>query len=164
MTDDKNAVNTSDSAANQPSVTEIDYEADIAALKTREAKLIEERDNWKTAALKYKGKAKSDLSDDEDDERIKIAAKEALAESHLADIARELDAMNRKALKENKELKLAMMNKKQEPNAALGGHSEVPPVPDTTITPEQMAVFRSKGWDDKKIEMYKRNLARYAHR
>lgn len=161
MDEVKPAVNTTPpAAAGTDSATVDDTEAKLSALQTEKAKLEEERDNWKTAAIKFKAKAKEgDLGDDEDDARIRAIAQQALADSRLADIAREQDALLRTTLKENKELKLARLNK-QEPPAAIGSHSESTPVRDTLVTPDQMAFFKSKNWTDKDIERYKKNLAK----
>ena len=155
-----NAVNTTDSAASQKDVvSDVDLAEKLASLETEKKQLEEERNNWKTAALKYKGKAREDLDSDEDEERIASITKKALAESRLADIAREQQAIIEKTLKENRELKLAHLNKNTPP-AAVGTHSESTPVRDTSITPEQMAFFKSRGWNDKDIERYKKNLAK----
>lgn len=158
MENDKNAVIT-DSAAS-PSTLSDDSEARIQALEAEKAKLEVERDNWKTATLSLKKKAKENPEDTDDDARIKAVAQEAIAESRLADIAREQDALLTKLAKENRELKLAQANKTGVPPASVGTHSETPGVQDTLVTPEQMTYFKSLGWDDKKIERYKKNLLR----
>lgn len=121
----------------------------------------EEIANWKAAALKYKNKAKQGgLDPDEDEEaRIKRIVDERLANSEIARLSKEKDAIIAKALKENKELKLANMNKPDVP-ASSGAHSEAQPVKDTLITPEQLAALKAKGWSDKDIERYKKNLVR----
>lgn len=151
--DTQNAVNTTSPAAVE------DTEAVIASLKEREAKLVEERDNWKTAALKYKGKASSELSSEEDEERMRAVARQALAESGLADLAKEQQAIIERTLKENKELKLAHLNKNAAPPAAMGTHQETIAVQDGTVSPEQMNYFKNiLKWDDKTIERYKQNL------
>lgn len=157
------AVNTTDSAASQKDVIALpdDNEARIASLEAEKAKLTEEAANWKIAALKEKAKAKDEGIEPDEDDRIRRITQETLATSRLAEIAREQDSLIKIALKENKELKLAMLNKK-EPGAALGTHSEAPAVQDTVVTSEQMAAFKSRGWDDKKIERYKRNVLRYS--
>lgn len=140
-----------------------DMEAKIAALETEKAKLIEEGANWKVAAMKYKSKAKEEnFVEDEEDKMRRIAA-EALSNSRLAEIAREQDAIIQKALKENKELKLAQMSKTTPPSA-LGTHSEGQAVVDTLVTAEQMTAFKARGWTDKDIERYKKNLQRYSGR
>lgn len=161
MDEPKPAVNTPEPAAARADVIAADdNEARLATLETEKAKVEEERDNWKTAALKYKAKAKEgNLEDGEDDARIRAIAQEALASSRLAEIAREQDSLLRITIKENKELKLARLNK-TEPPAAIGSHSESVPVRDTLVTPDQMQYFKSKGWTDKDIERYKKNLAK----
>jgi len=164
MDKDKTAVNTTDSAASQTDTTvtvDDDSTAKIASLEAEKAKLIEEAANWKVAALK----AKKEGNEPDEDERMERIARKALADSRLAEIAREQDAIIQKALKENKELKLAALNSKNKtPNAAIGNHTETQEVQDTIVTPDQMAAFKARGWDDKKIERYKKNLVRYAPR
>ncbi len=158
--DTNTAVNTTDSAASQEEkVSDVDLATKLAALEAEKGQLEVERNNWKTAALKYKGKASADLDSEEDEERIAGITRKALAESRLADIAREQQAIIEKTLKENRELKLAHLNKK-EPPAAVGTHSETTTVRDGSITPEQMAYFKSRNWSDKDIERYKKNLAK----
>ncbi len=91
-------------------------------------------------------------------------AQKVLADSRLAEIAREQDEIIRKALKENKELKLARSKDTSMPPASTGTHSESAPVRDTSITAEQLAAFKARGWSDKDIERYKKNLNRYSGR
>lgn len=147
-----------------PAAAEVvdENEARIAALEAEKAKLVEESANYKLAFLKEKAKKGENLEEDED-ERMERIAKKALAESRLAQIAQEQEAIIQKALKENKELKLARLNR-NEPPAAVGTHSEGTPVRDTLVTPEQMAAFKARGWSDKDIERYKKNLQRYSGR
>lgn len=141
-------------------VTDIDYEARNIALEAEKAKLIEESANYKLAYLKEKNKKKEeiDLGEEDDDSRIRRIANETLANSRLADIAREQDEIIRKALKENKELKLAHMNKANGIPTIIGSHTEGAVVQDTSVTPEQLAAFKSRGWSDKDIERYKKNI------
>jgi len=82
----------------------------------------------------------------------------------LAEIAQEQDALIKKALKENRELKLAQLNKTNTPPASVGTHSEGQMVKDTLVTPDQAAAFKARGWSDKDIEKYKKNLQRYSGR
>lgn len=136
-------------------VTVEDLEAKNAALEAEKVKLEEEAANYKAAYFKEKGKS----GDDDEDERMKRIAKAALAESRLAEITREQDAIIKKALKENKELRLANANKTDIP-ASTTTHSEGQAVRDTIVTPDQMAHFKSMGKSDKWIENYKKNLQR----
>lgn len=155
------AVKTPESAATLN--VEDDNEARIATLETEKAKLIEESANWKLAALKAKAKAKEGGFEEDEDERMTRIAQKTLAESRLAEIAREQDTIIQKTLKENKELKLARLNK-TEPAAAVGTHTESTPVKDTLVTPDQMTAFKKMGWSDKDIDRYKKNLQRYGGR
>ena len=128
--------------------------------EARYKKLEEEKENYRKAYLKASSKTKTQESDDseEDEDKISLAVKKALAESHLADIAREQQALIESTMKENKELKLAHLNKTGTPPAGMGSHSESAPVRDTAVTPDQMAYFKNVlKWDDKTIERYKKN-------
>ncbi len=155
--EDTNAVKTTEPAAAPIEV--VDETADrIALLEAEKAKLMVERENYKIGMLK--AKAKNEDPEDDEDTRIDRKVQEALANSRLVEIAREQDALIQKTLKENKELKLARLNK-TEPAAALGTHSESTPVKDTLVTPDQMTAFKKMGWNDKDIERYKKNLQRY---
>ena len=145
--------------------TEEDLEARNKALEDEKARLIEESANYKMAYLKEKSKKKEDFEEGENDEdKMRRIAQETLADSRLAEIAMEQDAIIKKALKENKELKLAHLNKTNTPPAAVGTHTEGIEVKDTMVTPEQMTAFKAKGWTDKDIERYKKNLLRYGGR
>ncbi len=151
-------------AAAPTEVTPVVSEAEtrIATLEAEKAKLIEESSNWKVAALKYKKSEKEDDDLDEDDKMKKIA-QSVISESRLAEITREQDEIIRQALKENRELKLAR-SKPNDPPAGTGTHTESTPVRDTVITQEQLTAFKARGWDDKTIERYKKNLIRYSGR
>lgn len=121
------------------------------------ARLEAEKENYRKAYLKEAAKNKEVPADENEDERLSRIVDQRLADSKLAEIAREQDEIIRKALKENKELKLAQLNKTAPP-AAMGAHSESTPVTDTLVTPEQMTYFKSQGWSDTKIAAYKENL------
>ncbi len=168
MSEPTPAVNTTQPAApvKEPAVVQTeDYETKIAALEADKARIIEESANWKLAALQAKGKSKSkELPEDLDgDDRFRQIAREELANSELARIAGEQDAIIKKALKENKELKLAHINRTTTtPPASVGTHSEGFQVQDTLVTPEQIAAFKARGWTDKDIEKYKKNLLKYS--
>lgn len=140
-------------------LTDEDLEARNQALEEERARLMVERENYKVAYLKEKSRRDSEGEDDTT-EKMRQIAQEELANSRLAEIAKEQDAIIKKALKENKELKLAQMNKTDIP-ASMGTHSASTPVTDTMITPEQMAAFKARGWTDKDIERYKKNMLRY---
>jgi hypothetical protein len=145
-----------------PTVAEEDLEAKNVALEAEKAHLIEERDNYKFAYLKKTRKEQLEVNDEgieeTQDEKLRRITREELANSRIADIAREQDVIIKKALRENKELKLAQLNKTKIPPASVGTSNESTPVTSTSITPEQMAYFKSKKFTDKDIERYKKNL------
>lgn len=140
-----------------------DLEAKVAALEAEKAVLLREAEkgaNYRVAYLKENKKNKDENEDDED--KMRRIASEAVAGSRLAEIAREQDAIIKKALKENKELKLAQMNKVDIP-VSTSTHTETSTVVrDTLVTPEQIASFKAMGWDDAKIARYKKNLVKNA--
>ncbi len=143
-----------------PDTVETDAETRIKALEAEKARLIEESANYKLGMLKAKAKQTQEFDEDDEDTKIERKVQEALANSRLAEIAREQQTLIEGALKENRELKLARLNK-TEPAAAIGTHSESTPVKDTLVTPDQMTAFKARGWSDKDIERYKKNLQRY---
>lgn len=136
----------------------------IAAQETQEdtevrlTKLETEKENYRLAYLKEVEKNKVDPATETEDQRMRRIALEVQAETRMSEYDKEKEALTVKALKENKELKAALLGKKTDPVAALGTHSESIPVTDTSITPEQLAHFKSMGWTDKDIERYKVNL------
>lgn len=140
-----------------PLPTDEDYQERIKVLEGEKAQILEEALNYKTALLKEKGRNRENLEDESEDERVRRITREELANSRLTEIDREKAALAEKALKENKELKLALQNKAGVPTS-IGSHSESQPVRDTLITPEQLAEFKSRDWSEKDIERYKRNL------
>jgi len=131
-------------------VVEDDAEARIARLE-------EEKENYRKAYLKSESKRKESDDSESDDDRIQRIVDERLAQSNLARITKEQDEIISKALKENKELKLALANKPGV-SVSTGIHSEGRKVTDTLITADQLAFFKAKGWDEKTIELYKKNL------
>lgn len=140
---------------------EDDLEARNKALEAEKSKLLEERDNYKFAYLKGKERKHENIEGEDEEDRLRRLMREELAGSRLADIAREQDAIIQKALRENKELKLANMNKGGT-TSSVGSHSESAKVQDTMITPDQMAAFKAQGRSDKWIESYKKNLIKHS--
>lgn len=156
---DKTNATEASAPAIAPKEIEVDLEARYAALEAEKAKLIEEGANYKLAYLKEAKRNKgNEIPEGDDDERIRRIANEALANSQLAEIARQQDAMLKNALKENKELKLAQLNKTSGVPSAIGSHTEGKAVSDTLVTPEQLVAFKARGWSEKDIERYKKNL------
>lgn len=147
---------TSEAAPEQvvtPTLTpEEDLEAKYKALEV-------EKENYKSAFLKEKAKHKEPVSEGTD---IRAIVQEELQNSRIVQIAQEQDSIINKALKENKELKLASLNSQTKtPPAAVGSHTESVPVTDTSVTQDQVKYFKETlKWSDKDIERYKKNVRR----
>ena len=151
--------------AETSTVTNDDAEARIAQLEADKAKLITENANYKLGILKAKGKKQDeDFEEETEEERIARIVQEKLTQTKISQIDSEKEELLKKLAKENKELKLAQLNKTNTPPASIGTHSEAPGVQDTLVTPEQLAAFKKMGWDDKDIERYKANLRKYGGR
>ncbi len=134
--------------------------AKFEALEAEKAQLIIERDNYKKGMLKAKGKLPEESDDTESvDEKMRRIAEETLAESRLTQLAMEQDVLLKKALKENRELKLASINKTAS-TATTGTHTEGYAPKDTLLSATIMEYGKKRGWTDKDFENYKRNLAR----
>lgn len=134
-------------------------------LGARFQQLEKEKDNYKTAYLNEFQKNKA-LKENQggtltDEDKMRQIAEETLANSRVVEIAREQDEIIQKALKENKELKLAHLNKTTTtPAATVGAHSETAAVKDTSLSPELLAYGKARNWSDKDFANYKKNLAR----
>lgn len=144
--------------APQETPTQDDAEARIAALEAEKAAILERESNYKQAYLKEFEKNRTIPADESDEDRIRRITREELAAKEVATIDTEKEELLKKLAKENKELKLAQMNKTGAPPASVGTHSEGTPVTDTLVTPDQMAEFKRRGWSDQDIERYKQNL------
>jgi hypothetical protein len=140
-----------------------DAEARIAALEEEKATLIQNEANYKIAYLKEKSKNREPDPDESEEDRIRRITREELAQTRISQIDSEKEALLKKTIAENKELKLAQLNKTDIP-ASTTTHTEGQKVTDTLVTPDQMAAFKAKGWTDKDIERYKKNLVKYGGR
>jgi len=138
-----------------------EFETKIASLEAEKATILEREANYRLAYLKEKKKNEQLDLDETEEERIRRIARDELAQERLVAIDSEKEELLKKTLKENKELKLAISNKTGV-SASTGSHTESVPVVGTQITPEQLTAFKAKGWSDKDIERYKKNLRRYA--
>ena len=145
-----------------PVITETEDEKKIKQLEKEKADLIVEAANYKVAFLKEKSKKEIDL-EETDEERIKRITLETINSTKIAQIDTEKETLLKKLAQENKELKLAQLNKTPPP-AIIGSHNEGQKVTDTSVTPEQLAAFQAKGWTDKDIERYKKNLQKFGGR
>lgn len=143
---------------------EVDYEAMLNEKDVELAKLREEKENYRKGLLKAKGKLPEDddkSSNDEDDKFRRIVREEMLT-SREAQIQSEKDALIIASAKKVKELTLALKNRQQITNtSAPGSNQEKGEVKtDNFFSSEQINSLKAKGWSDKKIEEFKKNLAK----
>lgn len=138
-----------------------DGEARIAQLEKEKQDLMVEASNYKVAFLKEKSKNEAPV-DETEEEKIKRITLETISQNKIAQIDVEKDKLLKQLAKENAELKLAHLNKTPVTPQSMGSHNEGTPIKDTLVTADQIAAFKAKGWTDKDIERYKKNLNRYA--
>ncbi len=149
-----------------PTVTEVDYEAELARKNTEIEKIREEKENYRKAYLKKaKGQPEEDdnSSNDEDlDAKIDRKVQEKLLATREAQALAEKDALVIASAKKIKELTLALKNRGQISSQTGQGSNQDRPEPksDNILSNEQLSALRARGFDDKKIEEFKRNLTK----
>lgn len=170
---DTNTVETKDEAAvtSQESVvtqttTSVDYEALLKQKDEEIAKVQEEKNNYRKGLLKAKGKLPEDHQSDTDetediDAKIDRKVNERLLTTKEAQLTAEKDAAIAALVKRNKEYELALKNRGQITSTSDGSNQEKPEgKKDNYFSNEQIAALRAKGYDDKKIETLKKNMAK----
>lgn len=131
--------------------TEIDWEAKYLETQANLDKVAAERENYKKGMLKAKGK--SDDDDESDDEKIERIVNEKLQGSTEARLLQEKDDIAKRALQENKELKVALKNRAQIGSSATqGGGQSTTDVKTDFWTSEQLAFFKKRGVDPEKAK------------
>lgn len=145
---------------------EVDYEAELAKKDAELAKTRQERENYRKGMLKAKGKIPDEddnSSNDEDlDAKIDRKVQERLLETSEARIQADKDALIQSMAKRNRELTIAIRNRGQISDGTGQGSNQdkAPGRTDNTLSNDQIASLKSKGWSDKKIEEFKRNLTK----
>lgn len=71
-----------------------------------------------------------------------------------------LIADKKSILKKQSEMAAAVKNRQQLGASGLGASTEGQTVPDNILSKDQLADLKAKGWDDKKIDRFKKNLRR----
>lgn len=129
---------------------EVDWESKYNETQASLDKVAAERENYKRVALSKKGKSDDDESEDEKISRI---VAQQLQESTEARLLREKDEIAKKAIQENKELKVALKNRAQVgASAASGGGQSSTDVKTEFWTAEQLAYFKKRGVDPEKAK------------
>lgn len=165
------AVKTDQAAApgaveSQPNAAEVDYEAVVSQLLDENKKLATERENYRKGMLQAKGKtpkeAQATMETAEDlDAMIDRKVQEKMLGTQQVIAAQKLEETVKSMAKQLKEAKLALANKAGASTTVQpNGSSDLKPTTDNFFSPEKLAALKAKGWDDKKIEMFKKNLAK----
>ncbi len=145
---------------NQPS----EIEKQLAEKDALIEKLSTERENYKKGMLKAKGKLpKEDEEEDEEDIDAKIERKvqEKMLDTELAKAQKEKDDLLKKTLARMKELETAFKNRDQIATSDTGSGSESKfTVKDNVLSDEKLKQLKALGWNDKKIELFKKNLTK----
>jgi len=175
MTTEKPAVETKvEAAAPQPetvatpTATEVvDYEAVLAKKDAELAEVRTERENYRKGMLKAKGK----LPEEEELDSSTPEGMEALVDRKVqekflstkeAQLQADKDAALRAMIKRNKELEVALKNRGQILSPTAGGSNTEKPEGkvDNYLSNDQINALKAKGWDDKKIESFKKNMTK----
>jgi len=137
-----------------------DYLSVIEAKDAELAKLRSEKDNYKRGLLKAKGKLdEDDESEPADlDTMIERKINEKLLSSKEDQVQREKDEAMKALAKQNRELLTALRNRSQiSTGTGTGSNNDNQvKVSDHILSPDQEKNLRAKGWDDKKIELFKK--------
>lgn len=144
---------------------EVDFESVLLKKDAEISEIRKEKENYRRAYLK---RAKTDELPEDDlssgeslDTKIDRAVQEKLLASKEAQAVAEKDALISSMAKRNKELTLALKNRTQiNDGTGTGSNQEMPESrKDNILSDDQIKDLKSRGWDDKKIETYKKNLA-----
>ncbi len=168
MNDDTNGVKTDEVVETAPAQsTEVDYEAILTEKDAEIAKIREEKENYRKGLLKAKGKIPEDYQPDTDepedqDSRTRRIVQETLLQTREAQLNVEKDQALKAILKRNKELETALKNRGQVTSSTGEGSNQDKPEGkrDNTLSNDQLNALKAKGWDDKKIEEFKKNLTK----
>lgn len=168
MNEDANGVKTETVAEIAPAQsTEVDYEAVLAQKDAEIAKVREEKENYRKGMLLAKGKIPGDYQvdngDPEDQESMtRRIVQETMLSTKEAQLHAEKDLALKAVLKQNKELQTALKNRGQISSGSSEGSNQDKPEgkKDNYFSNEQIASLRAKGYDDKKIELLKKNMTK----
>lgn len=149
-------------------VVEVDYEAEIAKKDAEISQVLKEKENYRKAYLKKSGvdlpvDTQVDTENLEDMETIiDRKVQEKFLSTKEAQLQADKDALVQKTLKRNKELEVALKNRGQIISSTGQGSNQEKPEGkvDNYFSNDQIAALRAKGYDDKKIEQLKKNVAK----
>jgi hypothetical protein len=136
-----------------PEASQDDAASLLAAKDAEISRLSDERENYRRAALKAKGKYHEEDTPDDLDELIEKKVQEKLYDVQIVKAQQEKEAILQKTLRENAELRNAIKNRPPAPSAA-GANQGRATVGDTATgywSPDQEADLKKKGLDPQKV-------------
>jgi hypothetical protein len=134
-----------------------DLERELAAAKTREAEILEEKENYKKMAFKYKKRA-SGFSYNDDDDEDEMDSRLSKIEGKIANIAKSSNEEIARITRERDEA-LATLNASRHTGAGGSGsvNTENKSSQHWYWSTEQMASLKQRGWSDERIELAAKN-------
>lgn len=171
---DTNTVETKDEAAvtSQETVdtqtsTQVDYATILAEKDAELTKVRQEKENYKKGLLKAKGKIPEDYQSDTDETETQEAmtrriVQETMLSTREAQLQIEKDQTISALLKRNKEVETALKNRGQVTSSSGEGSNQDKPEgrKDNYFSNDQITALKAKGYDDKKIELLKKNMTK----
>jgi hypothetical protein len=130
-----------------------DYEAVVVALTQAES----DRDNYRKGLLKAKGKLPDEQSDEGDDDKMRRIVAEELAKTQVFQLQAKKDEIVKKALKENKELKVALKNRTQIANNAGGASQAEAEVKVESLPKDLLEYAKKRNLDPAKLAANMKN-------
>lgn len=144
---------------NKTSAAEVDLVAEYEKLLQENARMMEERDNYKKGMLSAKAKLKhrqvEDYDDDaepvDEEERIAAIARKVYLDTEAARLEKQKEEAIQKLLKENRELKLREQSRSQISSAAGSAAPEKEESSPSPWSKEQIAELKRRGLDPMKV-------------
>ncbi len=145
---------------------EVDYEAELAKVNATLEQTKVEKENYRKAYLKNAGGNPPEEDDNssngtEDiDSKVKRLVSEQLLATKEAEAQADKDRIISNMAKKLKETTLALKNRGQITTTSGQGSNEekAEGKVDNVLANDQISALKAKGWSDKKIETFKKNL------
>ena len=141
---------------------DVDYQTELAKRDAEIKRITEVSNNYKRGLLKAKGKVEDETEEDEyeesSEERTRRIIREELANTDLAKALAEKEALVSQMANELSEAKLAIKNRSgMTPSSGAAGAEETAQK-DNVLSEQQIQNLKARGFDDKMIEQFKKNL------
>lgn len=130
-----------------------DLTAKLASLEAENAKLAEEKENYRKGMLKYKKQEEPEpLVDESIDELVERKVQEKLYDTRSQEIEKQKAETLEKILKENEELRKAASLRSPSSPSSMGSNQDKPEVTTSAHwTPEQEASLKARGLDPEEV-------------